>query len=107
MPETENDGSVHQCLLERAVPITRPSQPFRPHGRLGHQIPRPGDGEVHQGCIGSRSEEHTSELQSLMRISSAVFSLKKTTLTSVTHTIKHKPQACISYLASLIKKKLK
>src|SRR3546814_6639926 len=28
------------------------------------------------GC-GKRSEEHTSELQSLMRISSAVFSLKK------------------------------
>src|SRR3546814_7452602 len=26
-----------------------------------------------------RSEEHTSELQSLMRLSSAVFSLKKTT----------------------------
>src|SRR3546814_1734893 len=29
-----------------------------------------------------RSEEHTSELQSLMRISSAVFCLKKITLTS-------------------------
>src|SRR3546814_4520812 len=29
-----------------------------------------------------RSEEHTSELQSLMRISYAVFCLKKTTLTS-------------------------
>src|SRR3546814_5975921 len=29
--------------------------------------------------IGDRSEEHTSELQSLMRISSAVFCLKKKT----------------------------
>src|SRR3546814_3591665 len=29
--------------------------------------------------LGLRSEEHTSELQSLMRISYAVFSLKKTT----------------------------
>src|SRR3546814_9811737 len=28
-------------------------------------------------CIGARSEEHTSELQSLMRISYAVFCLKK------------------------------
>src|SRR3546814_8261181 len=28
-------------------------------------------------CIGVRSEEHTSELQSLMRISYAVFCLKK------------------------------
>src|SRR3546814_3537820 len=30
----------------------------------------------------ARSEEHTSELQSLMRISSAVFCLKKNTLTN-------------------------
>src|SRR3546814_6581450 len=29
------------------------------------------------GIVGSRSEEHTSELQSLMRISYAVFCLKK------------------------------
>src|SRR3546814_9224223 len=32
-----------------------------------------------------RSEEHTSELQSLMRISYAVFCLKKTKITSNTH----------------------
>src|SRR3546814_7518925 len=32
--------------------------------------------------VGLRSEEHTSELQSLMRISSAVFCLKKKTLTN-------------------------
>src|SRR3546814_12694383 len=31
------------------------------------------------GCTASRSEEHTSELQSLMRISYAVFCLKKKT----------------------------
>src|SRR3546814_10217426 len=30
-----------------------------------------------EGCCGGRSEEHTSELQSLMRISYAVFCLKK------------------------------
>src|SRR3546814_9500935 len=34
-----------------------------------------------------RSEEHTSELQSLMRISSAVFCLKKKKTTSQTHHI--------------------
>src|SRR3546814_4014257 len=34
---------------------------------------------------GSRSEEHTSELQSLMRISYAVFCLKKTIHNSYTH----------------------
>src|SRR3546814_2588030 len=32
-----------------------------------------------------RSEEHTSELQSLMRISYAVFCLKKKTKTTITH----------------------
>src|SRR3546814_6752213 len=34
--------------------------------------------------LGDRSEEHTSELQSLMRISYAVFCLKKTTKTQMT-----------------------
>src|SRR3546814_2543845 len=37
---------------------------------------------------GPRSEEHTSELQSLMRISYAVFCLKKKTIrTHITHTL--------------------
>src|SRR3546814_5416678 len=36
-----------------------------------------GTGAVVGGIVGSRSEEHTSELQSLMRISYAVFCLKK------------------------------
>src|SRR3546814_2366459 len=37
-----------------------------------------------------RSEEHTSELQSLMRISYAVFCLKKKTQTTQNSTIAHK-----------------
>src|SRR3546814_3559610 len=36
---------------------------------------------------GSRTEEHTSELQSLMRISYAVFRLKKQKKTEDTHTV--------------------
>src|SRR3546814_6639736 len=36
-----------------------------------------GPGQVGGGEVGTRSEEHTSELQSLMRISYAVFCLKK------------------------------
>src|SRR3546814_2903806 len=36
-----------------------------------------GDDEIERGGQGRRSEEHTSELQSLMRISYAVFCLKK------------------------------
>src|SRR3546814_3154246 len=38
------------------------------------------------GTVASRSEEHTSELQSLMRISYAVFCLKKQTHTKHTRT---------------------
>src|SRR3546814_10050673 len=37
-----------------------------------------------------RSEEHTSELQSLMRISYAVFCLKKKTHLNSSHTISHR-----------------
>src|SRR3546814_9862035 len=36
-----------------------------------------GDVAIRKGAAFSRSEEHTSELQSLMRISYAVFCLKK------------------------------
>src|SRR3546814_9516949 len=44
----------------------------RPLGAVARTVKRPGTGV---GAI--RSEEHTSELQSLMRISYAVFCLKK------------------------------
>src|SRR3546814_15668648 len=40
---------------------------------------RLGDGGIVTVDAGNRSEEHTSELQSLMRISYAVFCLKKKT----------------------------
>src|SRR3546814_1351483 len=45
--------------------------------RLRHmQCPPAADVEVERGDVRARSEEHTSELQSLMRISYAVFCLK-------------------------------
>src|SRR3546814_8204965 len=52
----------------------------RPRG--GGKVYRPGGNEelvpeVHRRGLRARSEEHTSELQSLMRISYAVFCLKK------------------------------
>src|SRR3546814_2876328 len=68
------------------------------------------DRAVPASRIGSRSEEHTSELQSLMRISYAVFCLKKKNqlyslpptsptfahnpLRLVTHTLPHSPMLC-------------
>src|SRR3546814_7114277 len=41
-------------------------------------------------CLHARSEEHTSELQSLMRISYAVFCLKKKKKTQITDNHHHK-----------------
>src|SRR3546814_2735034 len=49
-----------------------------------------------------RSEEHTSELQSLMRISYAVFCLKKNTLTHTQHlTNSHHYTHILSYTLSI------
>src|SRR3546814_10806504 len=45
-----------------------------------------------------RSEEHTSELQSLMRISYAVFCLKKKTMITITPNTKYIP---VYYLVSI------
>src|SRR3546814_5328735 len=51
-----------------------------------------GSGDLVTGCLlaarndDARSEEHTSELQSLMRISYAVFCLKKNT--TITHNLR-------------------
>src|SRR3546814_4929302 len=42
------------------------------------------------GCLARRSEEHTSELQSLMRISYAVFCLKKKNNMKIMPSIKSK-----------------
>src|SRR3546814_948317 len=61
---------------------------FSPSARrlsLAQVLPRNGDHpnmlecEVERRSLHGRSEEHTSELQSLMRISYAVFCLKKKT----------------------------
>src|SRR3546814_5247165 len=46
---------------------------------LGHVAPRPDCGRLILPRILARSEEHTSELQSLMRTSYAVFCLKQNT----------------------------
>src|SRR3546814_9050309 len=46
--------------------------------------PNPCPGILGHEIIGTRSEEHTSELQSLMRISYAVFCLKKKNTSPIT-----------------------
>src|SRR3546814_4129745 len=55
----------------------RPGKGFRAGGMPAPGLgPRDGNEQVRRQVAG-RSEEHTSELQSLMRISYAVFCLKK------------------------------
>src|SRR3546814_2235592 len=62
------------------------------HGRI------PGAGATH---VETRSEEHTSELQSLMRISYAVFCLQKQkqqkTINTMIHKLKKKTLTNIQY----------
>src|SRR3546814_9024158 len=73
------------------------TQPFliRHHALFG----RRGQPELesHDELANVRSEEHTSELQSLMRISYAVFCLKKKTLTfiSTTSYLEHHTQQAV------------
>src|SRR3546814_5278173 len=67
------------------------AQPLR-LGELGARA-WPGDNQIGFGRnrsrdLGTRSEEHTSELQSLMRISYAVFCLKKKKNNTHPHSIK-------------------
>src|SRR3546814_1237714 len=92
------------CRAERIRP-----QAWKGHGprndaaRSSHERPRHGrGGDPHISVATAdrrRSEEHTSELQSLMRNSYAVFCLKKTTISnthsntaSATHTTQTKKQ---------------
>src|SRR3546814_5154368 len=59
---------------------------FAGKGVIGQPAPGPAqDGQSHHRIGQARSEEHTSELQSLMRISYAVFCLKKTQTNKTKH----------------------
>src|SRR3546814_8652618 len=99
----------------RATSRNGPTRRFGPLGRPGYVLPRSTERDLCGSATGcrwrrtlrwlptrrgrdrnERSEEHTSELQSLMRISYAVFCLKKTANylqtqeKEVTHTYKHR-----------------
>src|SRR3546814_10604519 len=74
LPHPREPGIETSPRPEAGDPIGGAKQySLRPGAELEHQDyrARPGFGEY------ARSEEHTSELQSLMRISYAVFCLKK------------------------------
>src|SRR3546814_4923312 len=82
------DRIVRKEALELAVELRRENLvrgedqrralQFVDHLRHRESLARSGDAEQHLVAFAiERSEEHTSELQSLMRISYAVFCLKK------------------------------
>src|SRR3546814_8627742 len=75
----EAEGLLRIGLRERSRIEARANVRIGP-GRMAGARPRSCDkvGEL-RGRQAERSEEHTSELQSLMRISYAVFCLKKKT----------------------------
>src|SRR3546814_5611209 len=75
--EVEEERAHHRLLLRLAHSRDQESNAER-----GHQVERRGEEQQQKAAVDRhaepRSEEHTSELQSLMRISYAVFCLKKT-----------------------------
>src|SRR3546814_8956414 len=74
-------GSAPEGRSDTALPATseNPARRDRGTGRQGRgsDPDRARSGRGIRGVAHHRSEEHTSELQSLMRISYAVFCLKK------------------------------
>src|SRR3546814_1520615 len=83
--------AAHQAVLSLqhlACQRARPRSAAR--FRHGSRQPATADRDLGRAAASRRSEEHTSELQSLMRISYAVFCLKKKNTTIIyTH---HKQQ---------------
>src|SRR3546814_7445926 len=80
-PQTPNDRREHECLPYGHAPNV--SWNFTQNGK-------PRAISVSGRLCANRSEEHTSELQSLMRTSYAVFCLKKKKKEHVTNTVNNK-----------------
>src|SRR3546814_20830707 len=75
MHRVEEQVHQHRFAATHAAPHVKAARRL---GRLAQQLPQ-GRTARRKLLRKARSEEHTSELQSLMRISYAVFCLKKTT----------------------------
>src|SRR3546814_8639643 len=74
---------AHGAYRLRSRRLARPRDDLRLRLRRGRRLSADGHSQLDRAAAaagsasGGRSEEHTSELQSLMRISYAVFCLKK------------------------------
>src|SRR3546814_1312567 len=75
-PHRERSPSI-RAIRAAAVPYSRQDRGYRRALPRGLSWPSKQSTGRHRKCRYHRSEEHTSELQSLMRISYAVFCLKK------------------------------
>src|SRR3546814_2349194 len=78
--ERRRRRATHLCQAAKRADHREKYRPMCPYPsglHAGHRAVDPMD---------TRSEEHTSELQSLMRISYAVFCLKKKNINKITHT---------------------
>src|SRR3546814_6650862 len=85
----EHEGGVFETVTSGSRALSRylqdPNAPFQDEGKWGYWVNQAvwgtsksvGDTASYDVSGWGRSEEHTSELQSLMRISYAVFCLKK------------------------------
>src|SRR3546814_7002017 len=73
IPASMIASTTRICPISSLVGVMRASA----GGRLIRSLADPSIGEMAQRHQAPRSEEHTSELQSLMRISYAVFCLNK------------------------------
>src|SRR3546814_7967559 len=72
----EDPGAVQAGLPQPAARGDRGNAGTQ-GGRVNGRVAQHMNARLHGPACGLRSEEHTSELQSLMRISYAVFCLKK------------------------------
>src|SRR3546814_2208381 len=81
-------GSRQEGLEARSLgrPQSRRRSRQAQAGGRKRRSPLAADGRVGENPHTARSEEHTSELQSLMRISYAVFCLKKKTFNTILDT---------------------
>src|SRR3546814_5587646 len=70
-------GEVERLVDTQLLPAPTTEMGRRLLGRIHEQLPEAAHEFATEGVRRLRSEEHTSELQSLMRISYAVFCLKK------------------------------
>src|SRR3546814_1238084 len=89
---TRTDTLFPYTTLFRSTPPPRSSSPPAP---IPSPMPPRSPPKRSTAAAPTRSEEHTSELQSLMRTSYAVFCLKKKNETQYNPT--NKAQACLSH----------